>query len=262
MALRNLCINMRKETRFLSRALPKTQLQMDQILQHNKIWHSNVLGEYFRGSLNTQRWVKILVTQKNNTNNWQMESHKMKKAIQQRMHLRKKVDPRRGEGTLPAIHPTEYEWWENQHSTTTTKIRHQANKQPNQWPTESLKRQKMDGWEPLLREFQTSSAKHLKIYHLIPVRIAVVNNISNNISWCRCGEGEGLSTAGGRMNWCSHCGRQSGSSSKKLKIKLLYSPAIPTPGHRPSNYIYKNQFLVINYNHLKCLSVQLTLKNT
>lgn len=38
---------------------------------------------------------------------------------------------------------------------------------------------------------------------------------------------EPLSTAGGNVNWFSHCGKQYGEFLKKLKIELLYDPAIP-----------------------------------
>ena len=34
-------------------------------------------------------------------------------------------------------------------------------------------------------------------------------------------------TVGGNVNWCSHCRKQYGGSSKKLKIELPYDPAIP-----------------------------------
>ena len=37
-------------------------------------------------------------------------------------------------------------------------------------------------------------------------------------------------TIGGNINWCSHYGKQYGSSSKKLKLKLPYDPAIPLLG--------------------------------
>ena len=35
---------------------------------------------------------------------------------------------------------------------------------------------------------------------------------------------------GGNINWCSHCGKQYGGFSKKLKIELPYDPAIPLLG--------------------------------
>ena len=37
-------------------------------------------------------------------------------------------------------------------------------------------------------------------------------------------------TVGGNVNWCSHCGKQHGGFSKKLKIELVYDPAIPLLG--------------------------------
>ena len=37
-------------------------------------------------------------------------------------------------------------------------------------------------------------------------------------------------TVGGNVNWCSHCGKQYGGSSKKLKLALPCDPAIPLLG--------------------------------
>ena len=36
-----------------------------------------------------------------------------------------------------------------------------------------------------------------------------------------------LCTVDGNVKWCSHCGKQHGSSSKKLKITLPYDSSIP-----------------------------------
>ena len=44
---------------------------------------------------------------------------------------------------------------------------------------------------------------------------------------------EPLCTHGGNVYWCSHYGKQYEASSKKLKIKLSYDPAIPLPGIYP-----------------------------
>ena len=40
-------------------------------------------------------------------------------------------------------------------------------------------------------------------------------------------------TVDGHVNWCSHCGKQYGCSSKKLKIEPPYDPGhvVPTPSH-------------------------------
>ena len=40
-------------------------------------------------------------------------------------------------------------------------------------------------------------------------------------------------TVSGNVNWCSHCGKQYGSFSKKLKTELPYDPAIPLLGIYP-----------------------------
>ena len=42
-----------------------------------------------------------------------------------------------------------------------------------------------------------------------------------------------LCTVGGNINWCSHYGKQYGGSLKKVKIELLYDPAIPLLGIYP-----------------------------
>ena len=61
---------------------------------------------------------------------------------------------------------------------------------------------------------------------------------------------------GGNINWCSHCGKQYGDFSKKLKIELPYDPAIPLLGiYLPKNkntnlkrYIHSNVHSSIIYN--------------
>ena len=42
-------------------------------------------------------------------------------------------------------------------------------------------------------------------------------------------------TAGGNVNWCSHCGKQLGGFSKKLKTELPHDPAIPLSGTSEKN---------------------------
>ena len=44
------------------------------------------------------------------------------------------------------------------------------------------------------------------------------------------GKREPSYTVGGNVNWCSHYGKQSGDSFKKLKIELSNDPAIPLLG--------------------------------
>ena len=54
---------------------------------------------------------------------------------------------------------------------------------------------------------------------------------SENLQTTNAGEGvekrEPSCTVGGNVNWCSYYGKQYGGSSKKLKIKLPYDPAVP-----------------------------------
>ena len=51
-------------------------------------------------------------------------------------------------------------------------------------------------------------------YHLIPVRMANINNSGNNRCWRGCRKEDLFCTAGGNANWCSHSGKQDGGSSK------------------------------------------------
>ena len=63
-------------------------------------------------------------------------------------------------------------------------------------------------------------------YHLTQVRMVIINKsqITN------AGEGvekrEPSCTVGGNVNWCSHCGKEYGGSSKNLKIELPHDPAV------------------------------------
>ena len=56
---------------------------------------------------------------------------------------------------------------------------------------------------------------------------------------------ENPSTRWGNAHWCSHCGKQYGISSKKLKMELAFDPASPLLGLYPKNSetpIQKNQY--------------------
>ena len=46
-------------------------------------------------------------------------------------------------------------------------------------------------------------------------------------------KGESFDSVGGNVNWCSHCGKQYGGFSKKLKLELPYKPTIPSLGIYP-----------------------------
>ena len=67
-------------------------------------------------------------------------------------------------------------------------------------------------------------------YHLPPIRMATIKKTRSNKCWWGCGKTEPLYTVGWNVNWCSHCGKQYGRSSKKLKIELPYDSAIPLLG--------------------------------
>jgi len=43
---------------------------------------------------------------------------------------------------------------------------------------------------------------------------------------------------GGSGNWCSHCGKQYGSSSKKVKTEFPCGPTIPVPSIHLEKTLY------------------------
>ena len=54
------------------------------------------------------------------------------------------------------------------------------------------------------------------------------------------------------LNWCSHNGKQYGSSSKQLKIELPYDPTVPFLGE----HLNKNKILLQNiYMHFGVHSI-------
>ena len=81
------------------------------------------------------------------------------------------------------------------------------------------------------REMQVKATMR---YHLTPVRMAIIEKTKDNKGWWRCGKKrEPLRTVSENVNWCSHCGKQYGGFSKKLKIGLPYGPAMPLMGTCP-----------------------------
>ena len=66
-------------------------------------------------------------------------------------------------------------------------------------------------------------------YHSIPVRVAVIGKTRNS-NHCKNAEKREPSCTSGGVDWCSHSGKKYVDSSPKLKVELLYDPAVPYLG--------------------------------
>ena len=73
-------------------------------------------------------------------------------------------------------------------------------------------------------------------YHLTQVRIAIIKKSTSKKYQSGYGEKEPSYTVYRNVFWCSHYGKQLWSFLKKLKMELLYDPAI-TPGIHPNETV-------------------------
>ena len=64
-------------------------------------------------------------------------------------------------------------------------------------------------------------------YHLTPDRMAIINKSRNTRA---VEKAELFSAVGGNADWWSHCGKQYGDTSKKLKMDLPFHPVTPLLG--------------------------------
>jgi hypothetical protein len=62
-----------------------------------------------------------------------------------------------------------------------------------------------------IKEMQIKTALR---FQLIPVRIAIIKNNTNNMCWGGNGEKGTSYTAGGNARWCNHCGKKFGGFLK------------------------------------------------
>ena len=67
-------------------------------------------------------------------------------------------------------------------------------------------------------------------YHLIPVRMVIIKKTTNNKYWQRCGEKGALIHCRQKCKFVQPRWKTVWKSLKKLKIELLYNPAIPLLG--------------------------------
>ena len=55
--------------------------------------------------------------------------------------------------------------------------------------------------------------KTTMIYHVIPIRMAIINKQTTS-ALDHVEKGEAFCPVGGNVDWCSHCGKQYGDTSK------------------------------------------------
>ena len=67
-------------------------------------------------------------------------------------------------------------------------------------------------------------------YLLTSVRMAIINKSKTTNAGEDVEKGEPSCTVAGNADWCSHCGKQYGDTSKKLKMDLHFDPVIPLLG--------------------------------
>ena len=77
---------------------------------------------------------------------------------------------------------------------------------------------------------QENANQAIMRYGIIPVRVAIAKNTRNNKGWWGTGEEEHSCSVGRNANEYSHYGKRYGESSKKVKIEVLYDPAVPLLG--------------------------------
>ena len=71
----------------------------------------------------------------------------------------------------------------------------------------------------------------------------------DNKCWRECEEKGTLVPVGGNVNWYSYYGKQYGVSSKKLKTRLPYDPAVPLLG----THLKQMKTLIQKYTCIQCL---------
>ena len=100
-----------------------------------------------------------------------------------------------------------------------------------------------------------TNQNHLS-YDFSPTRMAIIKKRDNNKCWPGCGEIGKLYTAGRNVKWCSHCSKQSGSSSKYSSyhtIQQFHSYVYTQENWNlcPHKYLYTNVHSSIIHNSQK-----------
>ena len=101
------------------------------------------------------------------------------------------------------------------------------------------------------RHFRGQTEKSGKLYHLAPVRMAIIKTSTNNQCWRGCGERGTLLHCWWACKLVRPLRRTVWRFLKKLKIELPYDPAIPLLGIYPEKTIIQR----VMYHNVHCSTI-------